>query len=632
MGKRSLPQPKKVALAVGQSGQQAFLLVQEESEGGRKLLVSTSRDGKKFSKKFSVVTLLDEKKKKEDISKCHEFKVFSQGGKTFLTYVRGQGRLATLVIAQGKSAKSFKFETKLKTGAPGVFIPTQKRGANNAVYFGRDVLRATTAKNTKRWNISDGQRSARWRFFDGLPFEIAGAYVATQGTFIICGAVVEEEVLNDVNRGHRVGSIHMFRLGIALFRKDRPAELEWQTDLPFMDFKVPEGEGSITMLGVTSSGAATKRVLRVYLSIGGHLKSFEFAEKILSNRQAYAPILLAKSDKNPIISPGALEWERQSIFNPTAFRAGGDVHILYRAIGTDGISRLGYAASKDGLHISERSAIPALSLTDPRSSDVEHKVFDMVMYPSGGSWGGVEDPRAVVIEGKVYVTFNMFDGWDNIRVAVIWMNLADFLEKKFWKWSKPTYLSPPHQVHKNWILFPEKVNGQFALLHNLHSKDNGHVEIEYFNDLKSFNLPKTFKSANPNAIADRPMAWHKRMRSAGPPPIKTKKGWLLFYHATDRYEPHRYKLGVLLLDLKDPAKVLHRAKAAVLNPDEYYENNGKPGIVYACGAVEMGDEIYVYYGGADRVTCVASIKTDALLRHIIKGGDTHFKISSVKIS
>jgi predicted GH43/DUF377 family glycosyl hydrolase len=631
MVKRSLPQPKREALAVGQSGRQTFLFLHEEAQGEQKLVVSQSRDGKKFPNKYSSVTLLNEKKGKEDLSKCRDFKLFTQGSKIFLTYVRGRGRLATLMMAEGKTHKTFKIIAKLKTGSPGVFVPSQGKDSSNAIYFGRDVLRATTAKTITRWSVSEGQRSARWRFFDGLPFEIAGAQATKQGTFVMCGAVVEEEVLNDVNRGHRVGSVHMFRLGVALFRKERPAELEWQTDLPFMDFKVPEGE-VLKMLGVTSSGLAKKRIMRVYFSIGEHVKYVEFAEKILSERHAYAPILLAKSDKNPIMSPGVLEWEKQSIFNPTAFKAGGKVHILYRAIGADGISRLGYAASPDGLHISERSPLPALSLTDPRSSDVEHKVFDMVMYPSGGSWGGVEDPRAVVIDNKVFVTFNMFDGWDNIRVAVIWMNLADFLEKKFWKWSKPEYLSPPHQVHKNWILFPEKINGQFALLHNLHSTSNDKVEIVYADDIKKFHLPKTFKSANPNGIADRPMAWHKRMRSAGPPPIKTTKGWLLFYHATDRYEPHRYKLGVLLLDLKDPTKVLHRAKASVLNPDEYYENNGKPGIVYACGAVEMDDEIYVYYGGADRVSCVAAIKTDELLRHIIKGGDANFKISSVKIS
>jgi predicted GH43/DUF377 family glycosyl hydrolase len=58
--------------------------------------------------------------------------------------------------------------------------------------------------------------------------------------------------------------------------------------------------------------------------------------------------------------------------------------------------------------------------------------------------------------------------------------------------------------------------------------------------------------------------WDNRIRGAGPPPIKTDLGWLLLYHANDVYDPHRYKLGAMLLDLKDPTKVLYRSSTPIL--------------------------------------------------------------------
>ena len=54
--------------------------------------------------------------------------------------------------------------------------------------------------------------------------------------------------------------------------------------------------------------------------------------------------------------------------------------------------------------------------------------------------------------------------------------------------------------------------------------------------------------------------WDNRVRGAGPPPIKTKEGWLLFYHAIDMREPSKYKLGAMILDLNDPTKILYRTK------------------------------------------------------------------------
>jgi predicted GH43/DUF377 family glycosyl hydrolase len=96
----------------------------------------------------------------------------------------------------------------------------------------------------------------------------------------------------------------------------------------------------------------------------------------------------------------------------------------------------------------------------------------------------------------------------------------------------------------------------------------------------------------------------------------------VLYHATSEAEGHRYQLGALLLDLDDPTRVVARAAAPVLSPDEWYENDGKPGIIYACGALVRGDTLHVYYGGADKVVCVATAALQPFLDALVAGGES----------
>ncbi|HIC88481.1 MAG TPA: glycosidase, partial [Anaerolineae bacterium] len=103
----------------------------------------------------------------------------------------------------------------------------------------------------------------------------------------------------------------------------------------------------------------------------------------------------------------------------------------------------------------------------------------------------------------------------------------------------------------------------------------------------------------------RPGTWeHSKIGAAGPP-IKTEQGWLLIYHAVDAN--NAYRLGVALLDLADPSAVLARPEGFVLEPRETWEHRGDvPHVVFSCGAIVVNEELYVYYGGADRVMAVAT--------------------------
>ena len=328
---------------------------------------------------------------------------------------------------------------------------------------------------------------------------------------------------------------------------------------------------------------------------------------------------LARVSCNPILAPGEHPWSAEAVLNPAAVVLAGRTHLVYRAVGMDGVSRLGYASSKNGFVFDERLPYPIYVATDLSHQPKYGRQYSPHMYPSGGSWGGCEDPRMVALEGRVYVTFNMFENWA-LRVGVVSMSEADFLAKRFDCWVGPFILSHGSR-HKNWVLFPEKIRGQFAVLHSVIGDDANQVRVAYTDDLATL-AQQSFVSPDPQLMPDEAIAWHVHVRSAGPPPVRTDKGWLVFYHAHAPGEWNRYKLGAMLLDLDDPTKILYRSAHPVLVPDEWYENRGKPGIVYACGAVVRDGMLYLYYGGGDKVVCVAFASLAPFLKALMRGKET----------
>jgi len=348
----------------------------------------------------------------------------------------------------------------------------------------------------------------------------------------------------------------------------------------------------------------------------GAIFSRPFRETLVAILTGRRDILLARTVCNPVLSPGATYWTAEAVLNPAALVLAGRTRLIYRAVGIDGVSRLGYASSGNGIIFDEQLPYPIYAAQNPGGVPEPERRYSPVLYPSGGSWGGCEDPRMVCIEGRVYVTFNMFEDW-KLRVGVISMSEADFLAKRFYKWAGPTILSHSDR-EKNWMLFPEKIRGQFAVLHGIIGPDETRVRIEYTDALETL-AERKFDTVDPQQVPDTPIMWHVHVRSAGPPPIRTDRGWLVLYHAHDAKEGGRYKLGAMLLDLNDPTKILHRAASPALSPDEPYENHGKPGIVYSCGAVVRNGMLFVYYGGADKVVCVATAPLAPFLEALISG-------------
>ena len=320
-----------------------------------------------------------------------------------------------------------------------------------------------------------------------------------------------------------------------------------------------------------------------------------------------APALLERTARNPILQPRPdHDWEGLAVFNAAALPLEGRVHFIYRAVGYDGLSVFGHAASSDGVNIDERSEAPVFVDTATPQAYTGDAATAQSDYCSGPGHCGSEDPRLTHIGDTIFMTYTAFDGRHPPGVALTSIAVDDFVAKR-WNWKPPVLISALHEAHKNWVLFPKQIAGRYAVLHGI----SPGIMIDFKEGL---DFADGACIASRYACSGRDDAWDSRMRGAGPPPIYTPAGWLLLYHAMDRRDPGRYKLGAMLLDLNDPTHILGRLPHPLLQPDARYENDGlKAGVVYACGAALIDDLLHVYYGGADTVVCAATVSLARLL-------------------
>jgi predicted GH43/DUF377 family glycosyl hydrolase len=145
------------------------------------------------------------------------------------------------------------------------------------------------------------------------------------------------------------------------------------------------------------------------------------------------------------------------VFNPAAIDLGDSVHILYRAMGDDNTSVIGYAASKNGVKITERLPEP---IYVPRA--------DFEMKKAGPNTNsGCEDPRITKIGDTIYMAYTAYDGIHPTRVALTSISAKDFLAKKWDKWTPPQLTTPDNVGDKDTALVPEKIGGQYMLLHRI---------------------------------------------------------------------------------------------------------------------------------------------------------------------
>jgi predicted GH43/DUF377 family glycosyl hydrolase len=114
-------------------------------------------------------------------------------------------------------------------------------------------------------------------------------------------------------------------------------------------------------------------------------------------------------------------------------------------------------------------------------------------------------------------------------------------------------------------------------------------------------------------IGPRINTWDSSKVGIASPPIKTAKGWLLLYHGVSKSH-NTYRVGAVLLDLKDPAIVISRISDPIFQPETPYERFGVVNnVVFPCGITKSKGILYIYYGGADTVVGVATVRLDVIL-------------------
>lgn len=309
-------------------------------------------------------------------------------------------------------------------------------------------------------------------------------------------------------------------------------------------------------------------------------------------------IKFARSRNNPIIAPIEKHpWESKATFNPAAIYLQGKVHLLYRAMSEDNTSVLGYATSKDGIHIDYRCPEPVY---------IPQEGFEQKLCYGGNS--GCEDPRLTMIGNKIYMCYTAFDGKNSPRVALTSIEKNSFLEQT-WDWAKPVLISPPNLDDKDACVFPEKFKGNYIIAHRI-GED---IDLGFIPDL-NFSNKKWIGEYR--WVAPRKESWDSKKLGIASPPIKIKEGWILFYHGVD-IEDNIYRVGALLLDRRDPTKIIARSEEPLFQPEASYEKIGQiPNVVFPCGAVLLGKKIFLYYGGGDKVIGVATIELKELLKSL----------------
>lgn len=300
-------------------------------------------------------------------------------------------------------------------------------------------------------------------------------------------------------------------------------------------------------------------------------------------------IKLVRSVKNPIIQPRPDKaWESMATFNPGAVSSGELIHILYRGVNEQRISSLGHATTTDGETIVHRSPEPALGPVD--------------------AWEelGCEDPRITAFDGRFYVFYTAYSR-RGPRIALA--STIDFRNYERYGLVGPDY------TDKDAALFPQLVHGKFAVVHRIEPN----IEVAFYDSIKqmervsqnpySKNYLKRIKAST---ILKPTWKWEEKKVGIGPPPIRTGAGWIVIYHGVDSNTV--YRAGAALLDLENPHRVIARTPEPILEPEEDFEKVGVvPNVVFPEGAVVIKDELKVFYGGADRVCCVASVPLKLLI-------------------
>ncbi|HEY3351669.1 MAG TPA: glycoside hydrolase family 130 protein [Polyangia bacterium] len=292
--------------------------------------------------------------------------------------------------------------------------------------------------------------------------------------------------------------------------------------------------------------------------------------------------------RNPILGWNPIPCAAR-IFNSAVLPYQGGFVGVFRADYRNGMPQLHLGRSPDGLRwVIEPEKI---AWTDERGRPVTNSY--------------AYDPRLVRIEDTYYITW-----CDDFPGPSIGLGMTKDFER-FTKLETP--LMP---FNRNGVLFPRKLDGHYVMLSR--PSDSGHTP---FGDIILSHSPDLTFWGKHRLVMRRGGSWWQGVKiGAGPVPIETRAGWLLFYHGVSGpCNGFVYSMGAALLDRDDPSRVLYRTRDYLLTPELPYETVGfVPNVAFPCATLtdSATGRIAIYYGAADTYTAVAFAQVDELLAYL----------------
>jgi predicted GH43/DUF377 family glycosyl hydrolase len=302
--------------------------------------------------------------------------------------------------------------------------------------------------------------------------------------------------------------------------------------------------------------------------------------------------LFSRNRNNPILTAHDWPYPANSVFNAGAALVDGETLLLVRVEDRRGFSHLTVARSRDGYTDWRIDPEPTL-LPAPDTHPEE-------------IWG-IEDPRLTWLDelGCWAIAYTAYSGAGPL------VSLA--CTRDFRSFNRLGSVMPPED--KDAALFPVRFGGRWAMLHRPAAtgwSTGAHIWISFSPDLKHWGDHRVLIPARLGGW------WDARKIGLSPPPLRTDEGWLILYHGVRATASGSlYRLGLALLDLEDPTRVIRRCDNWVFGPSAPYELKGDvPGVVFPCGWVCVDDEIRLYYGAADTSLAMATAKLSEVLAYV----------------
>jgi len=307
--------------------------------------------------------------------------------------------------------------------------------------------------------------------------------------------------------------------------------------------------------------------------------------------------LLKRYQGNPVITAYDFTYPINSVFNAGATFFNDETVLLMRVEDRRGISHLTAARSKNGFNTWEVDNKPTFM---PDSDNYPEELW------------GVEDPRITFLEdtGDWAVVYTAYS--ENGPLVSI-ARTDDFKQFK----RQGAAVLP---TDKDAALFPIQFKGRWAMIHRpvpaAQPPVPAHIWISFSPDLRHWGEHRILFKARTGAW------WDAHKIGLASPPLKTPEGWLVFYHGVKQMVGGDiYRVGLALLDLNDPTKVLRRSQEWIFSPREPYERIGDVNnVTFPCGVIQKGDEINLYYGAADSNIAVATGNITEILSWLHKNG------------